>query len=345
MEGSASDTAAPGKVDSCPVCTYVNKDAPTACAICGEVLNEPPALSNSSTLYDEMLAGQLQAASAPQPVLKKPKKVAEEAATSMTYAKKFDTMRPTPPTAEALRRITADLKDLLRAHAGNASMFVVSPERKDITSLHSVLFGPADTPYEGGVFHFHSRFPSQYPWEPPMVVLRTTDNNQVRFGPNLYQDGKVCLSILGTWAGPSWTPVQSMTSVLLSILSLMNASPYHNEPGFEGPEKSPGDDEAYNLIIQHECIRVAVVGELLNPTWPIEFDLKVGQMFGISLASSIWPNRLFDFVLTPTFLKVSSGMSISFSQEFRPHARIVSETRQTHRNSHAGSIWPGAGNI
>lgn len=40
----------------------------------------------------------------------------------------------------------------------------------------------------------------------------------------------VC-SILGTWEGPRWTPVHSISSVLLSIQSLMNEKPYHNEPG------------------------------------------------------------------------------------------------------------------
>ena len=57
----------------------------------------------------------------------------------------------------------------------------------------------------------------------------TTGGGAVRFNPNLYRNGKVCLSILGTWSGPGWSPVQSISSVLLSIQSLMNTKPYHNE--------------------------------------------------------------------------------------------------------------------
>jgi ubiquitin-protein ligase len=30
-----------------------------------------------------------------------------------------------------------------------------------------------------------------------------------RLNPNLYHDGKVCLSLLGTWSGPGWVPGQS----------------------------------------------------------------------------------------------------------------------------------------
>lgn len=35
-----------------------------------------------------------------------------------------------------------------------------------------------------------------------------------------------------TWSGPAWSPAQSLSSVLISIQSLLNEKPYHNEPGF-----------------------------------------------------------------------------------------------------------------
>jgi len=56
---------------------------------------------------------------------------------------------------------------------------------------------------------------------------------RVRFNPNLYANGKVCLSTLGTWSGPSWSPALSLAAVLISIQSLMTESPYTNEPGYE----------------------------------------------------------------------------------------------------------------
>ena len=55
------------------------------------------------------------------------------------------------------------------------------------------------------------------------MKLLTTGGGTVRFNPNLYANGKVCLSILGTWSGPGWSPVQSLASVLISIQSLMNS--------------------------------------------------------------------------------------------------------------------------
>lgn len=116
-----------------------------------------------------------------------------------------------------------------------------------------------------------------------MVLLSTTDGGSCRFNPNLYADGKVCLSVLGTWPGPSWTPVQTLSSVLLSILSLMNPQPYHNEPGFEH-ERNAGDAQAYNQIVHHETLRVAVCGEMEAPTFPLECDKKfLSIMRGIFL--------------------------------------------------------------
>ncbi|MEJ1287758.1 ubiquitin-conjugating enzyme E2Z [Cricetulus griseus] len=99
--------------------------------------------------------------------------------------------------------------------------------------IHALITGPFDTPYEGGFFLFVFRCPPDYPIHPPRVKLMTTGNNTVRFNPNFYRNGKVCLSILGTWTGPAWSPAQSISSVLISIQSLMTENPYHNEPGFE----------------------------------------------------------------------------------------------------------------
>lgn len=141
-------------------------------------------------------------------------------------------------------------------------LFVV-PDESDIAVVHALITGPFDTPYEGGYFYFILRYPPNYPVQPPKVKLMTTGGGEVRFNPNLYKTGKVCLSILGTWSGPCWSPALSLCSVLISIQSILNEKPYHNEPGFE-VEKLPGDVARYNDIIQHETIRVAVCGMVEN---------------------------------------------------------------------------------
>ncbi|GLV43759.1 Parkin Interacting Substrate [Carabus blaptoides fortunei] len=164
------------------------------------------------------------------------------------------------PSATAMYRVKKDLMNLFTEPP--PGLFVIADEQ-DIMLIHAIIVGPMETPYEGGFFYFILRCPSNYPIEPPRVKLMTTDAGRVRFNPNLYKNGKICLSILGTWTGPAWSPAQQIASLLVSIQSLMNEKPYFNEPGIS-TERYPGDVETYNNIIQHETLRVAVCGMLEN---------------------------------------------------------------------------------
>lgn len=158
-------------------------------------------------------------------------------------------------------RIRRDLKSIILEPP--PGIFVAADE-SNVTLVHALVIGPSDTPYENGFFYFIIGFPSDYPIKPPKVKLMTTGGSKVRFNPNLYKEGKVCLSILGTWSGPAWSPAHSLTSVLLSIQSLLNDKPYHNEPGYDTMEATPGDVERYNEVVRHETLRVAVLGMLDN---------------------------------------------------------------------------------
>eukprot|EP00966_Prymnesium_polylepis_P032968 767119-Prymnesium_polylepis.1 len=116
------------------------------------------------------------------------------------------------------------------------------PDEADILHWQAMILGPPNTPYCLGMFHFDLKFPTDYPNAPPKVLITTTSGGHVRFNPNLYATGKVCLSILGTWraehSGEQWSAVQSVQSILLSIQSLMHDLPYHNEPSFEQDDGS-----------------------------------------------------------------------------------------------------------
>lgn len=58
-----------------------------------------------------------------------------------------------------------------------------------------------DCPYFGGFYVFDIFIPDDYPNVNPLVKFKSTGNGSVRFNPNLYACGKVCLSLLGTWSG------------------------------------------------------------------------------------------------------------------------------------------------
>jgi len=95
-----------------------------------------------------------------------------------------------------------------------------------------LLLGPSDTIFEGGIFKCELIFPKEYPNKPP--DFRFIDN---LFHPNIYNDGKVCISILHEGIdeygyeniSERWNPSQSVNTILMSIISMLP------EPNFESP--------------------------------------------------------------------------------------------------------------
>ena len=149
--------------------------------------------------------------------------------------------------------------DILEIYTDPVEGIYVCPDDEKLSVLHALIIGPKDTPYDGGFFYFLITYPEKYPLIPPKVKLMTTGDGKVRFNPNLYACGKVCLSILGTWSGPGWTSVMTTKSVLISIQSLMCENPFYNEPGFEGKDGSyKKESEQYNQRIHYQRLEVAV---------------------------------------------------------------------------------------
>lgn len=102
--------------------------------------------------------------------------------------------------------------------------------------MRAAIIGAQGTPYHDGLFFFDVFFPSAYPSIPPHVYYHS---GGLRINPNLYDCGKVCLSLLNTWSGSAnekWIPnVSTMLQVLVSIQALiLNEKPYFNEPGWAG---------------------------------------------------------------------------------------------------------------
>ena len=109
---------------------------------------------------------------------------------------------------------------------------------------------------------FEINIPAEYPEKPPHLIFHTKYND-VRFNPNLYTCGKVCLSILGTWNGPSWTFCMTIRTVIISISGLVLIdNPIHNEPGYE--DAKPDVVNRYNAVVEYQSINVGIVKTLQN---------------------------------------------------------------------------------
>lgn len=171
------------------------------------------------------------------------------------------------PNKKWINRITQELQTLKDSPLHyNSSVFVRYDENNPAV-IRVLITGPDDTPYDNGCFIFDCLVQSTYPNSPPTVNI--VDNGGVRFNPNLYDNGYVCLSLLGTWRsshqGEKWNPEEStLNQVFVSIQSLiLTKNPYFNEPGYEsmyntqrGKESSKEYDEKIRIYtMEHAILR------------------------------------------------------------------------------------------
>ncbi|KAK3362940.1 small conjugating protein ligase-like protein [Lasiosphaeria hispida] len=165
---------------------------------------------------------------------------------------------------QSVFRITKELSDLQK----NSDLsLAVACRDIDVRNVKALIIGPHETPYEFGFFEFAFKFNKDYPRKSPAVTATTTNGGRCRFNPNIYANGRVCLSILGTWRGErgeEWSAAQGLESILLSIQSLMSTNPYENEPGFEDANEASDkkNQKDYVQKIRHETLRISVIQRL-----------------------------------------------------------------------------------
>lgn len=182
-------------------------------------------------------------------------------------------MSATGSVKTRVRRLAKEIADL--AHSlplsWSSSVWARASEQR-MDTMQAMISGPDSTPYYNGLFLFDIYFPERYPTEPPKVNLQTTGSGSVRFNPNLYNCGKVCLSLLGTWHGSaseSWNEnISTLHQVLVSIQSLILVpEPYFNEPGYEstlGTPEGTARSRAYNNGIEAATLQFGMIAHLTH---------------------------------------------------------------------------------
>ena len=172
----------------------------------------------------------------------------------------------------AARRIQYDVKRAASSTSLPSHGIHYIPCEDNIMKGTALLIGREGTPYYGGFYFFSVEFPDEYPFVPPKILSLTQDGS-TRFNPNMYIDGKVCLSILNTWHdGPRWSGVLTIESVLLSIMSdVLNRNPLENEPIYTGCGMVP-EAQTYYRSVWHANLRTAILENLTTPpSWALPF--------------------------------------------------------------------------
>lgn len=185
-----------------------------------------------------------------------------------------------------IKRLTAEMKQIanfLPIYYSNSIFVRYDDSRMDV--MKALIIGAEDTPYANGAFLFDIYFENTYPTTPPKVNLMTTGGNKVRFNPNLYNNGYVCLSLLGTWSGGKgevWSMINSnLLQILISIQSLvMTEGVIYNEPSYSYNKANISyqkQDIGYTNIVKFGNIKYAMTDIINNP--PAGFEDVVKKHF------------------------------------------------------------------
>lgn len=173
-------------------------------------------------------------------------------------------------TKDAAKRIIKDIKQIKNEPV--EGIYYIHDE-VDMLRGKALIIGPPDSVYNGGYYFFCFTFPPDYPHSPPIVQFHTNDGI-TRMHPNLYKNGKVCLSILNTWNGEAWTGCQTITSVLITLRSIMTNDPLQHEPGVD---QTHIDYHTYNEIIRYKNFSLAMLDVVKKDSY-----LKFGELLNIA---------------------------------------------------------------
>ncbi|CAE6473830.1 ubiquitin-conjugating enzyme E2 G1 [Rhizoctonia solani] len=141
--------------------------------------------------------------------------------------------KPGTPSAGPQLLLRRQLQELKKRPLEGFSAGLV--DDSNIMEWEIMIIGPPGTLYEDGVFKARLKFPENFPLYPPEMRFIST-----MWHPNIYPDGKVCISILHApgedqygfeQAGERWMPVHTVESILLSVISLLSS----DTPNIDSP--------------------------------------------------------------------------------------------------------------
>ena len=136
-----------------------------------------------------------------------------------------------PLTSNLMRRIMKEHK-IMQSSLPDGIYVRTWESRLDL--LRVLIVGPFDTPYEFAPFVVDLHFGLAFPTSSPDAYFHSWTNGLGRINPNLYEDGKICLSLLGTWdadeRNEEWSPQRStVLQILVSLMGLVLVKePYYS---------------------------------------------------------------------------------------------------------------------
>eukprot|EP00695_Tsukubamonas_globosa_P000841 TRINITY_DN1773_c0_g1_i1.p2 TRINITY_DN1773_c0_g1~~TRINITY_DN1773_c0_g1_i1.p2 ORF type:complete len:142 (+),score=1.16 TRINITY_DN1773_c0_g1_i1:94-519(+) len=113
-------------------------------------------------------------------------------------------------SSPAALRLMSDWRSMRTEPPEGCSAAPMSDE--NLFVWNATIFGPTETPWEGGIYNLRLTFPESYPDKPPKVRFQCDI-----YHPNVFTDGTLCLDIIQD----KWSPIYTISTILTSIQSLL----------------------------------------------------------------------------------------------------------------------------
>lgn len=207
-------------------------------------------------------------------------------------------------TKETLKRIISDITEIIKNPLHDNGIYY-EHDQCNVLKGYVLIIPQCDSPYQYGNYFFSIEFPTNYPYSPPKMKY-LTNNGFTRFHPNLYRNGKVCLSLLNTWKGDKWTSCNTLSSLLLQVTTLFTDKPFLHEPGIN--ENHPEFD-LYTKAIEfqnYETSIFAIISKCLRPHG--EFPDEIQESFDETIKSNYIKNK--DNIDSKVQVKLESADSL-----------------------------------
>lgn len=128
----------------------------------------------------------------------------------------------------------------------------------NVYSWELLVLGPDETLFEGGFFKARLVFPTDFPNMPPTMTFLSE-----MWHPNIYSDGRVCISILHPpgedamsmeSADERWRPILGVEQILISVISMLSDPNDESAANVDAAKMWRDDRKAFKKKVR-QCVR------------------------------------------------------------------------------------------
>ena len=109
------------------------------------------------------------------------------------------------------KTMAKDVENQIQNKGRITDNYIACPDPNNVFEWYFIIHSLPDEPYKNGFYMGKLKFPTDYPWKPPSIMMITETG---RFAVNK----RICLSI-SDYHPESWNPVWPVSSIIIGLIS------------------------------------------------------------------------------------------------------------------------------